>query len=87
MANKTVKIGDEKVTVRGLKWGEKKALKQDGIVIGALDPEQDNDDIVEKVISVVLPDLSLDDYESSDVYSIFKAIMELTFLTADQVKN
>ena len=85
--HKVVKIGGKEIEVRGLTWGEKAALKREGINIGDLDPGQDNDDVVEKVIRISCGDIDLADLPSAEVYNLFRQVMRLTFLGEAEAKN
>jgi len=85
--HKTIKVGGKEIEVRGLTWGEKADLKREGINIGALDPNQDNDEVVEKVIRIACGDLDLDPLLSSEVYGLFREVIRLTFLTEHEAKN
>jgi len=87
---KPFEICGRKVMVRGLTWGEKKALKAEGYNIAEIDPGRDNDDLVEAVLSTVLGHDFLDqiaDAQALDVYRLFLQIHRLTFVLEDEAKN
>jgi hypothetical protein len=85
---KTITIGGQEIQIRGLTWGEKAQLKADGFNLSYIDPRADNDEMVEKVISIVLePDFDFTALESSEVYSLFAEIHKLTFLSGKESKN
>ncbi len=84
---KTVKVGGKEIKVRGMTWGEKADLKREGIKIGALDPDQDNDVVVERVIQTVCGDIDLRPLPSSEVYGLFREIVRLTFVSEREAKN
>lgn len=85
--HKTIKVGGTEIEVRGLTWGEKKALRNEGIDLGQLDAGPDGDETVARVIQTVCGDINLDPLPSSDVYALFREIMKLTFVPEDEAKN
>jgi len=85
---KTIEIGKHKIQIRAMTWGEKKQLKTEGFDLMRPNPEQDNDEWVEKVIRMVCgDDAKIDDLTINEVYKLFREIHKFSLLGAQEEKN
>ena len=85
--HKTIKLGGQKIEVRGLTWGEKKGLREEGVDLANLEPGTGGDEAVARVIQTVCGEINLDPLPSSEVYGLFHEIMKRTFVPEDEAKN
>jgi len=76
------------IPIKGLTWGQKKALKADGIILEKMDATADNDDIVERVLQMAGMSLEkLCDLEVINTYELFGEVVRKTFLREEDAKN
>ena len=88
MAEKTVKIGEQDFSIRSLKWGEIRQLKEMGFSPGNADVNADNEPAIEKTLGFVgINQDVVDKLEVNEVFELFKAIFELTYVSGDESKN
>jgi|GEM_PF-3009490 len=83
---KTVKVGPG-IEIRALTWGEKRKLKEEGFDLSGLDPQVDNDALVERVIHLSTGRSVQDTLAVAEVYALFREIFRLSFVGEDEAKN
>lgn len=82
-----VRIGDEIFKVRGLKRREIKTLKEKGVNLAIMTSEN-SDSSMEEVTKLVFgEDRRIDDLFEKEYYYLFKKILDLTYLSPDEIKN
>ncbi len=87
---KVLVIGDSEFSIRGLKRGELKALKADGIEPLELDAELPEDELeskTDRIFQAGCPDVDPDDVTPGEYLKITTAIIEETYLLGDVSKN
>jgi hypothetical protein len=78
------------VHVRGLKRGEIKALRKEGINFGAAIPLEKIEEYTDAALKIILPpDLyeQLDEFLEADLLRIHREMIRLTYPTDEQEKN
>lgn len=81
------KIGKQEFEVRGLTRREVKRFRAEGFDFAALQPEQ-TEEISDKVFEAVGLDLeAVDDLTYGEASDLFREIMRLSFLGAEDRKN
>jgi hypothetical protein len=87
LMEKTKTIGRQKVRFRGLTWGEKKQLKENGHDISNINEQINNDDLVDAVNQLGVIDPSADALGVTEAYQVFFEIIKMTFVGGSDSKN
>ena len=90
MVTKEVQTDEGTITVRGLKRGEIKALKAQGINFGAGIPVEKIEESTAAALKIILSPEDyerLDEFFEADLLKIHRTMIELTYPSEEQAKN
>ena len=76
------------IVIKGLSWGQRMELKQEGIKLERLDPNADNDDVVARVLNMAgLDNDMIGKLTVIIVYELFGEVVRKTFVREEASKN
>ncbi len=90
MITKDIQTDEGTIRVRGLKRGEIKALKAQGINFGAQIPFDKIEEHTAAALKIILPpELGdrLDEFFEADLLELHRTMIDLTYPTPGQIKN
>ncbi len=90
MITQDITTDEGTIRVRGLKRGEIKALKAQGINFGGQIPFEKIEENTTAALKIILPpEMSerIDDFYEADLLELHRAMIALTYPTPDETKN
>lgn len=84
-----MEIDGKEIEVRGLKRGEIKQLRADGIELGKMMDldEEKREAALDRLLGLACPDVDPDEITPGEATDLYLRISELTFTTGAQEKN
>lgn len=84
---RTKTIDGRRIKYRGLTWGEKKRLKENGFDFNAIDESKNQDALVDEIIQCGMIEPAADELDVITAYKLFYEIIKLTLVGAKASKN